>query len=74
MTGVQETAGVEQTGVPEIVAPRISGELGEASASRAEVCIVACAEAWRGDGEIAASPIGADPDSRGPASQGNVRA
>ena len=26
--------------------------------SRAEVCIVACAEAWRGDGEIVASPIG----------------
>ena len=30
-------------------------------ASRAEVCIVACAEAWRGDGEIAASPIGPVP-------------
>jgi hypothetical protein len=30
-------------------------------ASRAEVCIVACAEAWRGDGEIAASPIGLIP-------------
>jgi acyl CoA:acetate/3-ketoacid CoA transferase beta subunit len=28
---------------------------------RAEVCIVACAEAWRGDGEILASPIGAIP-------------
>ena len=25
--------------------------------SRAEVCVVACAEAWRGDGEIAASPM-----------------
>ncbi|HXW88695.1 MAG TPA: CoA-transferase [Streptosporangiaceae bacterium] len=25
--------------------------------SRAEVCITACAEAWRGDGEIAASPM-----------------
>ena len=25
---------------------------------RAEVCIVACAEAWRGDGEIMASPMG----------------
>ena len=30
-------------------------------ASRAEVCIVACAEAWRGDGEILASPIGIVP-------------
>ena len=24
----------------------------------AELCAVACAEAWRGDGEILASPIG----------------
>lgn len=31
------------------------------TASRAEVCIVACAEAWRGDGEIAASPMGLIP-------------
>jgi acyl CoA:acetate/3-ketoacid CoA transferase beta subunit len=31
------------------------------SATRAEVCIVACAEAWRGDGEILASPIGLIP-------------
>ena len=29
--------------------------------SLAEVCIVACAEAWRGDGEILASPIGVIP-------------
>ena len=29
--------------------------------TRAEVCIVACAEAWRGDGEIAASPMGLIP-------------
>jgi acyl CoA:acetate/3-ketoacid CoA transferase beta subunit len=28
------------------------------SISRAEVCAVACAEAWRGDGEILASPMG----------------
>ena len=27
----------------------------------AEVCVVACAEAWRGDGEILASPIGLIP-------------
>jgi acyl CoA:acetate/3-ketoacid CoA transferase beta subunit len=26
--------------------------------TRAEVCVVACADAWRGDGEILASPIG----------------
>ncbi len=31
------------------------------SATRAEVCVVACAEAWRGDGEILASPIGTVP-------------
>ena len=30
-------------------------------ATRAEVCAVACAEAWRGDGEILASPIGVIP-------------
>lgn len=30
-------------------------------ASRAEVCVVACAEAWRGDGEILASPMGPVP-------------
>jgi len=30
-------------------------------ATRAEVCIVACAETWRGDGEILASPIGVIP-------------
>ena len=31
------------------------------AASRAEVCAIACAEAWRGDGEIVASPIGTVP-------------
>jgi acyl CoA:acetate/3-ketoacid CoA transferase beta subunit len=30
-------------------------------ASTAEICAVACAEAWRGDGEILASPIGLIP-------------
>lgn len=29
--------------------------------TRAEVCVVACAEAWRGDGEILASPFGTIP-------------
>ena len=31
------------------------------AATRAEVCIVACAEAWRGDGELLASPMGPVP-------------
>jgi acyl CoA:acetate/3-ketoacid CoA transferase beta subunit len=31
------------------------------SATRAEVCVVACAEAWRGDGELLASPMGIIP-------------
>ena len=30
-------------------------------ATRAEVCVVACAEAWRGDGAILASPMGLIP-------------
>jgi acyl CoA:acetate/3-ketoacid CoA transferase beta subunit len=34
---------------------------GPARADRAEVCVVACAEAFRGDGEILASPIGVVP-------------
>jgi acyl CoA:acetate/3-ketoacid CoA transferase beta subunit len=39
-----------------------SGEVAEVgSATRAEVCVLACAEAWRGDGEIFASPIGTIP-------------
>ncbi|MBO0656218.1 CoA-transferase [Streptomyces triculaminicus] len=32
--------------------------MSSAVATRAEVCVVACAEAWRGDGEILASPMG----------------
>ena len=31
------------------------------SATRAEVCVIACAEVWRGDGELLASPIGLIP-------------
>ncbi|MFE6934479.1 CoA-transferase subunit beta [Streptomyces sp. NPDC057699] len=34
---------------------------GPAGASRAEYCVVACAEAWRGAGEILASPMGTVP-------------
>jgi acyl CoA:acetate/3-ketoacid CoA transferase beta subunit len=29
--------------------------------TRAEICVLACAEAWRGDGEILASPMGVIP-------------
>ena len=35
------------------------GEVGEAT--RAEVCVAACADAWAGDGEILASPMGLIP-------------
>ncbi|MFC5721504.1 CoA-transferase subunit beta [Streptomyces gamaensis] len=31
------------------------------SVRRSEVCVVACAEAWRGDGEVLASPMGVVP-------------
>jgi acyl CoA:acetate/3-ketoacid CoA transferase beta subunit len=31
--------------------------------TRAEVCVIACAEAWRGDGEIVASPMGSIPSA-----------
>jgi acyl CoA:acetate/3-ketoacid CoA transferase beta subunit len=33
------------------------------TATRTEYCIVACAEAWRGDGEILASPMGPVPSA-----------
>ncbi len=44
--------------------PRSRGGLGgivPPEASTAEVCVVACAEAWRGDGAILASPLGVIP-------------
>jgi acyl CoA:acetate/3-ketoacid CoA transferase beta subunit len=44
--------------------PRSRGGLGgivPPEASTAEVCVVACAEAWRGDGAILASPMGLIP-------------
>lgn len=34
---------------------------GGGDATLAEICVIACAEAWRGDGEILASPIGTIP-------------
>ena len=36
-------------------------ERGRGEPTRAEVCVVACAEAWRGDGAILASPMGLIP-------------
>src|SRR3954469_18237654 len=36
-------------------------ETGNAEFTLDELCVVACAEAWRGDGEILASPIGLIP-------------
>ncbi|WP_055698866.1 CoA-transferase subunit beta [Streptomyces silaceus] len=38
-------------------APRSTG----LAATRAEYCVIACAEAWRGDGEVLASPMGTIP-------------
>ena len=40
----------------------------------AEVCVVACAEAWRGDGEILASPIGTIPTHRRAPRRAHLRA
>ncbi|MYR45547.1 CoA-transferase, partial [Streptomyces sp. SID5910] len=34
---------------------------GTTTATRAEYCVVACAEAWRGAGEVLASPMGTVP-------------
>ena len=42
-------------------APDEPARAGEGGPSRAEVCVVACAEAWRGDGAILASPMGLIP-------------
>src|SRR5260370_19423582 len=34
---------------------------GMSDATLAEICVVACAEAWRGDGAVLASPMGVIP-------------
>ena len=39
----------------------MNGDVRTGPATRAEVCAVACADAWRGDGEILANPIGTIP-------------
>jgi acyl CoA:acetate/3-ketoacid CoA transferase beta subunit len=44
-----------------ITARGAAGDRPGGTASRAEVCVVACAEAWRGDGAILASPMGLIP-------------
>lgn len=36
---------------------RASAEVDPATVTRAEICVAACADAWRGDGEILASPM-----------------
>ena len=41
-------------------APEASGAI-QRAATRAEVCVAACADAWAGDGEILASPMGLIP-------------
>ncbi len=40
---------------------RGGAERANQGAQRAEVCVVACAEAWRGDGAVLASPMGVIP-------------
>jgi acyl CoA:acetate/3-ketoacid CoA transferase beta subunit len=57
MTGVTES---ESAGAAAAVAAD-AGSPPARGVSRAEICVVACAEAWRGDGEIAASPMGLIP-------------
>ncbi|WP_406499444.1 CoA-transferase [Streptomyces sp. NBC_00846] len=39
----------------------MSGSTGTTTATRAEYCVVACAEAWRGAGEVLAGPMGTVP-------------
>jgi acyl CoA:acetate/3-ketoacid CoA transferase beta subunit len=47
--------------MPTLAAPRRSEPAWATGPSVAEVCVVACAEAWRGDGAILASPMGLIP-------------
>jgi acyl CoA:acetate/3-ketoacid CoA transferase beta subunit len=42
-------------------ATRATGAPGAEGCTRSEICVAACAEAWRGDGEIIASPMGLIP-------------
>ena len=42
-------------------APPSAAGAADAPVSRAEYCVIACAEAWRGNGEVLASPMGLIP-------------
>jgi acyl CoA:acetate/3-ketoacid CoA transferase beta subunit len=55
------TGGAESGSTSAAVVSGAVGSPAARGASRAEICVVACAEAWRGDGEIAASPMGLIP-------------
>jgi acyl CoA:acetate/3-ketoacid CoA transferase beta subunit len=44
-----------------VTATATAGVPAAADVTRAEICVLACAEAWRGDGEIFASPTGTIP-------------
>ena len=55
--GVTPAVDVKKTAAP-VAEPASSGE---GCPSLAEICVVACAEAWRGDGAILASPMGLIP-------------
>lgn len=46
---------------PALNEPALNDPAVSAPVSLAETCVVACAEVWRGDGEILASPIGTIP-------------
>jgi acyl CoA:acetate/3-ketoacid CoA transferase beta subunit len=48
-------------GAASVAADREGGMAEDGAVTRAEVCVVACAEAWRGDGAILASPMGLIP-------------
>ena len=55
------TPAPERQPSPAMDGRKVPAPSGEGGPSRAEVCVVACAEAWRGDGAILASPMGLIP-------------
>ena len=52
---------VPEPGIPALGPGVIERESRMSDITLAETCVIACAEAWRGDGEILASPIGLIP-------------
>ncbi|WP_338695506.1 CoA-transferase [Streptomyces sp. Q6] len=44
-----------------MTSPETGAEAGATTVSRAEYCVIACADAWRDDGEVLASPMGLIP-------------